>query len=322
MDGIEIDAASRTARVGAGVTWARAGRGDPGARAGRHGRAAVRPRASRASRSATGSGWLERALGPTGGEPDRRRGGAAGRRVVEARRGRRPRRRHAARPAAAPRRPELLCGFLTFPRERAAEVARAYRDYMRTAPGEVGGGLLLGAGLGGVCTIVVLPPRQRVEAARRPSRRCASCGRRWTPSRPTSTSRSSASGTRATRPGRARHVRGGVLRELPDDCLDAVGRAGEPAGREPLLRLPPAARRRAPGRRVGLPVRRPVAAGPRSRPRAGRLGGRLRAGRRARGQAPRCHALNADSSSSGAVASTSSLRSAWVAAIVCRIWVT
>jgi hypothetical protein len=29
--------------------------------------------------------------------------------------------------------PELLCGFLAFPRERAAEVARVYRDFMAGA---------------------------------------------------------------------------------------------------------------------------------------------------------------------------------------------
>ena len=50
--------------------------------------------------------------------------------------------------------PELLCGFLGFPRERRAEVASAYRDHMARAPVEVGGGLLLGAGRGGVCTVV------------------------------------------------------------------------------------------------------------------------------------------------------------------------
>lgn len=38
-------------------------------------------------------------------------------------------------------------------------------------------------------------------------------------------------------------------------------------------------------------------------------------------QSPRCQALNAESSSSGAVASTSSWRSSWVAAMVWRIWV-
>jgi hypothetical protein len=49
--------------------------------------------------------------------------------------------------------PTLLAGFLSFPRDRALEVAIAYRDHMLDAPDAVGGGLLLGAGLGGVCTI-------------------------------------------------------------------------------------------------------------------------------------------------------------------------
>ena len=50
--------------------------------------------------------------------------------------------------------PMLLAGFLSFPRDRALEVATAYRDFMGQAPDGAGGGLLLGAGLGGVCTVV------------------------------------------------------------------------------------------------------------------------------------------------------------------------
>ena len=50
--------------------------------------------------------------------------------------------------------PVLLCGFLGFPRDRAREVAAAYAGFMREAPRAVGGGLLLGAGRGGVCSVV------------------------------------------------------------------------------------------------------------------------------------------------------------------------
>ncbi len=56
--------------------------------------------------------------------------------------------------ALAPVGPTLLAGFLGFARARAAEVARAYRDFVEEAPEQVGGGLILGAGVGGACTIV------------------------------------------------------------------------------------------------------------------------------------------------------------------------
>ena len=124
---------------------------------------------------------------------------------------------------------DLLSGFLNFPRDRAAEVARTYRDQMAQAPAAVGGGLLLGAGLGGVCTIVFcwVGSVEDGEEAVAPLRASA---RRWTRSRPTRTSRSSASGMPATHPGTRAHLTSAALEELSDDCIDTVlARANLPA---------------------------------------------------------------------------------------------
>ena len=138
--------------------------------------------------------------------------------------------------------PELLCGFLSFPRERAAEVARAYRDYMGQAPDQVGGGLLLGAGLGGVCTVVfcslgtveageeaVAPLRALGPSldAVAPNPYVAFQGM-WDASNPF--------GVRA-------HSRSGLVRELSDDGIDTVLAPREPARRDALVRVPAAPRR-------------------------------------------------------------------------------
>jgi hypothetical protein len=108
-------------------------------------------------------------------------------------------------------------------------VARAYRDVMAEAPGAVGGGLLLGAGLGGVCSIVfcflgsVEAGEQAVAPLRalRPSLDAVAPNpyrafqRIWDTSNP---------------PGARGHLRAGLLRELPDERIDAVvARANLPA---------------------------------------------------------------------------------------------
>jgi FAD/FMN-containing dehydrogenase len=237
MDGIEIDVPSRTARVGGGVTW---GELDEATQA--HGLAVTGARLSGLGVAGValgeGSGWLERALGPTAAslvgaevvladgrvvEADAEllwalRGAGAGRGVVT----RLDLRLH-------PVGPILLCGFLGFPRERAAEVARAYRDYMAQAPDRVGGGLLLGAGLGGVCTLVFCyagPVEAGEEAvaplrALRPSLDAIAPNpyrafqRIWDASNP---------------PGTRVRLRSAHLHELPDDRVDAlVARANRPA---------------------------------------------------------------------------------------------
>ena len=138
--------------VGGGTTWAQLDAATaehrlavPGARVSSLGVAGVALGA--------GSGWFERPLGATSEwvRGMTHVGGAAatagaqaptGGVVVEL--------ELALHPLGA----ELLCGFLGFPRERAAAAARGYRDAMADAPPEVGGGLLLHAGRGGACQIV------------------------------------------------------------------------------------------------------------------------------------------------------------------------
>jgi hypothetical protein len=228
LDAIEVDLPSRTASVGGGVTW-----GDLDAATQEHGLAVTGARLSGLGVVGTalgeGSGWLERALGPTGasvvgGEVVRADG-----QVVDA---------GAELPPGVVTRldlrlhpvgPELVCGFLGFPRDRASEVARAYRDYMADAPRQVGGGVLLGAGLGGVTTVVFcyLGSIEDGEAAVAPLRALRpsldavapnpyrAFQTIWDASNP---------------PGVRAYLRDGRLGELTDGCIDAVvARANLPA---------------------------------------------------------------------------------------------
>jgi FAD/FMN-containing dehydrogenase len=213
---IEIDPVARTARVGAGVTWAELDEATQ-----EHGLAVTGARVSRRAVAVEdGSGWLERSLGLTGDSLI----GADGTTLLL--------RLHAVGPT-------LLCGFLGFPRDRAREVARAYRDFMRTAPGELGGGLLLGAGLGGVCNVVVchLGTVEEGEQVIAPLRALGpsldavapneyrAFQRMWDDSHP--------EGTRS-------HDREVRVRDLPDDCLDAaIARADLPAASLSYLFLRP-----------------------------------------------------------------------------------
>lgn len=238
---IEVDRASRTVSVAPGVTWAELDEATQ-----EHGLAVTGARLSRLGVAGValgdGSGWLERALGPTGASLVGAEIVLADGRVVEvadddnqdllwALRGAGARfgvatrvdlRLHAVGPT-------LLAGFLSFPRDRAVEVAAAYRDYMHQARDEVGGGLLLGAGLGGVCTIVFsyLGPIEVGEEAVAPLRELRPSldavapipyrhlQHMWNDSNPV--------GTRA-------YLRGAFLRRLSDDCLAAaVARADMPA---------------------------------------------------------------------------------------------
>jgi hypothetical protein len=203
---IEIDPVARTARVGAGVTWAELDEATQ-----EHGLAVTGSRISRLAVAIDdGSGWLERSLGLTGDSLIGTEGTTLHLRL------------HAVGPT-------LLCGFLGFPRDRAREVARAYRDLMPTAPRELGGGLVLGAGLGGVCNVVVcyLGPIEDGEAAIAPLRALdpsldavapnsyLAFQRMWDDSNP--------EGTRS-------HIREVFVSDLPDDRLDAmIARADRPA---------------------------------------------------------------------------------------------
>ena len=135
MKGVDVDPVGRTARVSGGVTWAEL---DAAAQA--HGLAVTGGRVSWLGvvgvARGEGRGWLERSLGPTGDH-------VADVETVD----------DAVVTALTlrlhPVGPELLCGFLGFPRERALDVARAYRDLMAHAPPAVGGALTLFAGRGG-----------------------------------------------------------------------------------------------------------------------------------------------------------------------------
>jgi FAD/FMN-containing dehydrogenase len=241
LKAVDVDPASRTVSVAPGVTWAELDEATQ-----EHGLAVTGARLSRLGVAgvalADGSGWLERALGPTGASLVGAEIVLADGRVVEANdegdadllwalRGagsqlgvvtRVDLRLHAVGPT-------LLAGFLSFPRDRAVEVVTAYRDYMQQAPDEVGGGVLLGAGLGGVCTIVfsylgTLEAGEEAVAELRelgPSLDAVAPNpyralqRVWDDGNP--------AGTRA-------YVRGAFLGRLSDACLEAaVARADMPA---------------------------------------------------------------------------------------------
>ena len=181
---VKIDTSARRARVGGGLTWS-----EMDAATQEHGLAVTGARLSGLGVAGVtlcdGSGWLERSLGPTCLSLTAAEVVLADGKVVEASPERNPELLWALRGGGGglgvvtelefrlhPVGPTLLAGFLNFPRERAEEVARFYRDYMQAAADEVGGGLLLGAGLGGACTIVFcyLGPVEKGERAVAPLR--------------------------------------------------------------------------------------------------------------------------------------------------------
>jgi hypothetical protein len=138
LKGIEVDAAARQARVGGGVTWA-----ELDAATSAHGLAVTGGRVSSMGVAGValgeGSGWLERAFGPTRDSVIALE--ATG--VVVC----------ALTLRLAPIEPTMLCGFLTYPSGRAREVALAYRDLIAEAPRAVGGALTLYAGRAGGCQV-------------------------------------------------------------------------------------------------------------------------------------------------------------------------
>jgi len=155
MNGVAVDAAARTVQAGGGTTWAQLD-----AATAEHGLAAPGARVSSLGVAGTalgaGSGWLQRPLGSTGDavRSADRIGAPAGAPAPDMNVESPPGVIAELELALQPVGPQLLCGFLGFPRERAADIARAYRDAMAEAPPEVGGGLLLHAGRGGACLIV------------------------------------------------------------------------------------------------------------------------------------------------------------------------
>jgi hypothetical protein len=162
-DAIDVDPGARLARVGGEVTWA-----ELDAATQEHGLAVTGARVSRLRVADTvlggEGGWLERMLGPacaslTGAElelPDgstieadaellwalRGGGGGLPGAITE------------LRLRLHPVGPVLLCGFLGFARELAAEVAGVYAELMASAPEEAGGALALFAGRGGALNVV------------------------------------------------------------------------------------------------------------------------------------------------------------------------
>lgn len=166
LNHVRVDAAARTAVAGGGLTW---GEFDEATQ--EHGLAVTGGRVSGLGVAGValgeGSGWLERALGPTAASlieaevvlPDGslvragpaehadlletlRGGGGAGAGVVTE-----------LTFALHEVGPTLLCGFLSYRRERAADVIRAYRDQLAEAPDGTIGGLTLFAGRAGACTV-------------------------------------------------------------------------------------------------------------------------------------------------------------------------
>ena len=141
--------------------------------------------ASPGSRSGSGSGWLERKLGFTCDNlieaevvtADGRVGAGVGRReprpVLGSPRGRRQlRHRHRVHAPAAPGRPMVFGGMLAWPAPMAGEVVRFWRDFMTSAPDEVGSAL----------AFITAPPADFVPrtGAWPPGRSGASCATRAT----------------------------------------------------------------------------------------------------------------------------------------------
>ncbi|GIK77764.1 MAG: FAD-linked oxidase [Actinomycetes bacterium] len=250
LDRVAIDPEAATVRVGGGATWR-----ELDAAAQEHGLAVTGARVPRLGVAgvalAGGSGWLERALGPTcagvvgaevvlaGGRTARAgdedpdllwalRGGAGGFGVVTE-----------LELRLHPLDPTLLSGFLGFPRERALEVGGAFRDLLEHGPDELGGALMLGAGIGGACSAVVAFAGSVAngEEAVAPLRALGPSIDAVAPNEYTALQHlfdvRNPHGSRV-------HLRGGYLRELPDEALERViAAANRPAAALSHLLLQP-----------------------------------------------------------------------------------
>jgi hypothetical protein len=241
IDAIEVDPAKGTARVGGGVLWA-----DLDAATQDHGLAVTGARLSGLGVAGValsgGSGWLERALGPTSSRLVRARVVLADGSMVVASEEADPELLWALRGHGgglgvvaelelelSPVGPKLLAGFLTYERGRASEIARAYRDFARAAPPEVGGGLILTAGGGGSCT-VVFSFLGEVEAGERAVAPLLELGPFMNAVRPNEYRALQAISDSRIPYGMRLHRRTASLRELPDDGLEAVIAAADRPG--------------------------------------------------------------------------------------------
>ena len=238
MDDVEVDATARTAAAGGGATWA-----GFDAATQEHGLAVTGGRVSRLGVAGValgeGSGWLEREFGPTGRSLAQAEVVLADGRIVRAGGGEHPELLTALRSGARgcgvvtrllfdlqPVGPTLTCGFLTYRRERAAVVVRAYRDVMAQAPRTTGGGLTLYAGRGGACTMAFCDTGTPEDGER-----AAAPLRRLQPSldavRPNEY-RAFQAMTDLHHPwGMRAHRRTGLLRALPDAAVDALREAAD-----------------------------------------------------------------------------------------------
>ena len=155
MNRVTVDPDSRTARVQGGATWA-----DMDAATQEHGLALTGGRVSDTGVGGlalgSGSGWLERMYGVTCESMLSAEVVTAAGKVVEASADANPDLLWGLRGGGGnfgavtefefrihPVGPIVMGGMLVYPRERAGEVLRFYRDFIEKAPAEVGGGAAL-----------------------------------------------------------------------------------------------------------------------------------------------------------------------------------
>jgi FAD/FMN-containing dehydrogenase len=155
MNRVTVDPDARTARAQGGATWA-----DMDAATQEHGLALTGGRVSDTGVGGlalgSGSGWLERMYGVTCESMLSAEVVTAGGKVVKASPDENPDLFWGLRGGGGnfgavtefefrvhPVGPIVMGGMLVYPRERAGEVLRAYRDFIEKAPAEVGGGAAL-----------------------------------------------------------------------------------------------------------------------------------------------------------------------------------
>jgi FAD/FMN-containing dehydrogenase len=155
MNAVEVDPEARTARVQGGANW-----GQLDSATQEHGLAVTGGRVTDTGVTgltlSSGSGWFERVAGITPASLIGAQLVTADGSVVTADESENPDLLWALRGGGGnfgivteltfrlhPCGPVILAGQLAYPRERAKELLRAYRDFMESAPDELGGGLAL-----------------------------------------------------------------------------------------------------------------------------------------------------------------------------------
>jgi FAD/FMN-containing dehydrogenase len=155
MKRVDIDVARRTGRFGAGLTW-----GELDAATQEHGLAVTGGRVTHTGVAGltlgSGSGWLERLLGPTAANLVRAEVVTADGRILRASADENPELFWGLKGGGGnfgvvtefefrlhPVGPLVYGGLVLHPRNEAIGLARFYRDFMATAPDEVGGALAM-----------------------------------------------------------------------------------------------------------------------------------------------------------------------------------